>query len=219
MSRISDMLDKILAQYGTSDTMKFFFEAVAEELDLIDTATTDLRGKRWIDTGEGVQLDGIGTIVDRSRVLDKAIPLPFFGFEGQPSSTGFKQARLRSNLESYLSTSNLNDVDYRMVLWSKVTKNNSLCYFDDTITSLQFVFNADTVIVQDADNARYIVGIGKVLSKNEIILANSLDLLVRAGGVKCDFMTNFDADNVFGFSNQKVALGFGQGSFANTFYQ
>lgn len=219
MSRVSDMLDKILAQYGTSETMKYFFEAVAEELDLIDNATTDLKEKRWIDTGEGVQLDGIGTIVDRSRVLQKAIPLQFFGFEGQASATGFSQARFRSYLETYLSSATLSDAEYRLVLWSKVSKNNSLCYFEDTISALQFVFNANTVIVQDADNARYIVGIGKVLSQNEIILANSLDLLVRAGGVKCDFMTNFDADNVFGFSNQKIALGFNQGSFANTFYQ
>ena len=37
------MLDKILAQYGTSETMKYFFEAVAEELDIIDIATTDLK--------------------------------------------------------------------------------------------------------------------------------------------------------------------------------
>ena len=219
MSRISDMLDKILAQYGTSETMKYFFEAVAEELDIIDIATTDLKEKRWIDTGEGVQLDGIGTIVDRSRIIPYAIQLEFFGFYNQNNSTGFSQARFRSFREGYLTSVKLSDPEYRLVLWAKVAKNNSLSYHNDTITALQFVFSTNIAIVEDVGNANYIASIGKKLSNNEIVLANALDLQVRSGGVNCEFMSYFDPLNVFGFSHQKVATGFNQGSFANTFYQ
>ncbi|WP_196595255.1 DUF2612 domain-containing protein [Pectinatus frisingensis] len=217
MSRYGSMINHTLAQYDNSTVMQAAFYAVSEELELIDTILDDLKNKRWIDTGVGTQLDGIGTIVDRSRLVNAAIALEFFGFYGQAGAKGFGQARFRSKDESYLSTANLADPEYRLVLWSKVFKNNSLTYANDTIKSLQFIFDVDNVIVQDAGNAKFMIGIGKTLSANEILLANALDLLIRAGGVGCQFMSDFDG-YAFGFKGQKYAKGFGQAAFASTFY-
>lgn len=217
MSRYDSMINHTLAQYDNSTVMQAFFYAVSDELELIDTILDDLKNKRWIDSGEGVQLDGIGTIIDRSRLINSAIALNFFGFNGQAGAKGFGQARFRDKDESYLSTAKLADPEYRLVLWSKVFKNNSLAYTNDTIKSLQFIFSADNVIVQDAGNAKFMVGVGKTLSANEILLANALDLLIRAGGVGCVFMSSFNGFG-FGFKGQKFAKGFGQAAFASIFY-
>lgn len=217
MSRYDSMLSHKLAQYEDSKVMDAYFYALSSEFDLIDNILSDLRDKRWIDTGEGLQLDGIGTIVDQDRLIEQAVALEFFGFYGQAGARGFGQARFRSRNEPYLSSSTLADPEYRLVLWAKVFKNNSLGYAEDTIKSLQFIFSADTIILEDAGNAKFMIGINKLLTPSEILLANSLELMIRAGGVGCIFMTNFD-NYAFGFKGQKLAKGFGQAPFARIFY-
>lgn len=217
MSRYESMEKHMLAQFSKAEIMQAIFYALAEELDELDTVCNDLKNKRWIDTGEGVQLDGIGTIVDRDRILRDAIALEFFGFSGQANATGFNQARFRGYNEAYLSSYRLEDAEYRMLLWMKVFKNNSYATYEDTIKSLQYTFDAETVVVQDIGNAKFVVGIGKVLSSNEILMANAVDLFIRGCGIGVKFVSNFNK-NVFGFQNQKVASGFGIGAFASSIY-
>lgn len=217
MSRYDSMNKHLLAQFSDTEVMQAIFYAVSEEMQLIDTALKDLKEKRWINTGQGAQLDGIGHIVDRNRLIENAIVISFFGFENQTNTTGFGQARFREYSEPYLSSTSLRDDEYRLILWAKVNKNNSLCYMNDTIKSIQFIFNVDTVILQDIYNAKFIIGIGRILTGNEIVFANALDLIVRPAGVSCQSMTHFDKDNVFGFYNQKIAKGFGQAPLAEIF--
>ena len=69
-------------------------------------------------------------------------------------------------------------------------------------------------IVQTAKNV--IVGIGKVLADNEKLLANAVDLVIRAGGVGLKYKTYYPAA-YFGFLGQPNAQGFGVGSFAHVF--
>lgn len=217
MSRSDSAKSHLLAQYQDKPIMYALIESICEEIDEIDIVITDLKEKRWIDTAIGVQLDGLGDIVDRDRNVDKAIQLTFFGFEGQPNALGFGQARFRSAEESYLSSSILSDEEYRLVLKAKVFKNCSLTYAEDTINSLQFLFDTDKIILSEIGNAKFIVAVGRLLTTNEIIMIKALDLYVRAGGVGCEFMTHFDYGKTFGFANQKGAVGFGQGQFASIF--
>lgn len=211
------MLEHCLAQYADKEVIEAFLSAVATELDSIDSVLYDLKYNRWIDTGSGKQLDGIGTIVSQDRIISDAVAIPFFGFYGQNNTTGFNQARFRSKDESYLSSDTLSDAEYRLVLWAKVSKNNSLGYLEDTIKSVQFIFDTDLVIIQDVGNAKFSIGIGRTITASEKTLAKALDLFIRAGGVSYQFISSFDKDNVFGFSTSKNAKGFGIGKFASIF--
>ena len=209
-----DVIDEKV--YDDKPVLRALLTALGAEMDELNQTINDLKNKRWIDTGEGVQLDGIGEIVDRNRQLDKAIAIKVFGFYGQPNVAGFGQARFRKTNESNLSTYILDDAEYRLVLALKAMKNNSRATAEDTIKSLKYIYNAPTISLEEIGNANVIVGVGKVLSDNEKLLANAVDLVIRAGGVGLKYKTYYPAA-YFGFLGQPNAQGFGIGSFAHTF--
>ncbi len=205
--------DKI---YGDKPVLRAVLTALGEEMDEINGAITDLKNNRWIDTAEGVQLDGIGEIVDRDRQIDEAIAIKVFGFYGQPNVAGFGQARFRGANESNLASYILEDTEYRLVLALKAMKNNSRATAEDTIQSLKYVFNAPTVALQEVGNANIVVAIGRELTDNDMLLANAVDLIIRAGGVGLKYKSFFPGA-YFGFLGQPNAAGFGQGAFARMF--
>ena len=202
--------------YGDKPVLRALLATLGAEMDELNQAINDLKNKRWIDTGKGVQLDGIGEIVDRNRQIDKAIAIKVFGFYGQPNVAGFGQARFRKTKESNFSTYILDDAEYRLVLALKATKNNSRATAEDTIKSLKYIYDAPTISFEEVGNANVIVGIGKTLSDNEKLLANAVDLVIRAGGVGLKYKTYYPAA-YFGFLGQPNAQGFDIGSFAHTF--
>jgi hypothetical protein len=185
-------------------------------MDELNQAVNDLKNKRWIDTAEGVQLDGIGEIVDRDRQIDEAIAIKVFGFYGQPNVAGFGQARFRGANESNLASYILEDTEYRLVLALKAMKNNSRATAEDTIKSLNYVFGAPYIVLQEVGNANLIIGIAKRLTDNEIMLSQAVDLIVKAGGVGIKYKSYFPV-GYFGFLGQPNAAGFGSGSFARIF--
>ena len=202
--------------YDDKPVLRALLTALGAEIDELNQAINDLKNKRWIDTAEGVQLDGIGEIVDRNRQIDKAIAINVFGFYGQPNVAGFGQARFRGANESNLATYILGDSEYKLVLALKAMKNNSRATAEDTIKSLKYIYNAPTISFEEVGNANVIVGIGKVLSDNEKLLANAVDLVIRAGGVGLKYKTYYPAA-YFGFLGQSNAQGFDIGPFAHTF--
>lgn len=202
--------------YGDKPVLRALLTALGAEMNELNQAVNDLKNKRWIDTAEGVQLDGIGEIVDRNRQIDKAIAVQVFGFQGQPNIAGFGEARFRGADESTLATYILDDSEYKLVLALKAMKNNSRATAEDTINSLKYIYNAPAISYEEVGNANVIVGIGKKLTDNEKLLANAVDLVIRAGGVGLKYKTYYPAA-YFGFLGQPNAQGFGVGSFAHIF--
>jgi hypothetical protein len=209
-----DVIDEKI--YGDKPVLRALLTALGEEMNEFNQVVNDLKTKRWIDTAEGVQLDGIGEIVDRDRQIDEAIAIKFFGFYGQPNVAGFGQARFRGTNESNLASYILEDTEYRLVLALKAMKNNSRATAEDTIQSLKYVFNAPTVALQETGNANIVVAIGRELTDNDMLLANAVDLIIRAGGVGLKYKSFFPGA-YFGFLGQPNAAGFGQGAFARMF--
>lgn len=64
---ITNSIARLAAQFQDSTKFKAFITAFLEEFVELETAATDLLDDRWLDTAEGVQLDGIGEIVGRDR--------------------------------------------------------------------------------------------------------------------------------------------------------
>lgn len=214
--RAASMAGHLIGQFSGKPVFAAFLAAIGGELDELDQALADLRDKRWIDTGEGVQLDGIGELVDQSRQVADAVTIPFFAFEGQPNAQGFEVGRFRDDWEGWLTSVNLGDPEYRMVLRAKIRKDTSPGTTEDTIASLRFIFDADRVVIRDCGNAKMAAAIGRRLNENELSVARALDLFVRAGGVGIVDASHFDADNYFGFYGQKDAKGFETGTFADS---
>lgn len=216
IDRAASMAGHLIGQFSGKPVFAAFLAAIGGELDELDQALADLRDKRWIDTGEGVQLDGIGELVNQSRQVADAVTIPFFAFEGQPNAQGFEVGRFRDDWEGWLTSVNLGDPEYRMVLRAKIRKDTSPGTTEDTIASLRFIFDADRVVIRDCGNAKMAAAIGRRLNENELSVARALDLFVRAGGVGIVDASHFDADNYFGFYGQKDAKGFETGTFADS---
>lgn len=214
--RAASMAGHLIGQFSGKPVFAAFLASIGGELDELDQALADLRYKRWIDTGEGVQLDGIGELVNQSRQVADAVTIPFFAFEGQPNAQGFEVGRFRDDWEGWLTSVNLGDPEYRMVLRAKIRKDTSPGTTEDTIASLRFIFDADRVVIRDCGNAKMAAAIGRRLNENELSVARALDLFVRAGGVGIVDASHFDANNYFGFYGQKDAKGFETGTFADS---
>ena len=78
MTHTERMISHLIGQFQDKPVIEAELEALGAELDALRSAFDDLRNKRWIDTGEGAQLDGIGTIVNRSRTIKDSLQIEFF---------------------------------------------------------------------------------------------------------------------------------------------
>ena len=207
------MINHLIMQFSKSVNMQAFLTALGDELDELNKALDDLKNKRWIDTGSGIQLDNIGVLVDRSRTIEGAIQLEFFGFLDQPNTLTFGVGRFRDTTAvPYTVSSVLDDVTYRPVLWHKVAKDTTDGTTESTIESLKFIFNAPFVIIQEKGNAKFDIGIGRELTDNDITLARAINLFIKAGGVGVD-LKYIIPEKYFGFRGQPNAYGFEVGSF------
>lgn len=60
--------DLLVSQFKDSENLNKIVKSLVDEVQEIEDSLDDLRKKRSLDTAEGVQLDGIGDIVDEERV-------------------------------------------------------------------------------------------------------------------------------------------------------
>ena len=211
------MIDRLLMQFANSPYLHGLLNALGTELDLLVQVFDDLKNKRWIDTGEGQQLDGCGEIVVQPRRIGKAIAIPFFGFDDQPGATGFEQGRFRDDREAYLASATLADAEYRQILWAKVAINTTDGTAESTIDSLRRLYNA-RIVLANVGNAKMWISIGRQLTEAEILLANALDLFVVAGGVNIEVKSWFVDGATFGFDDQNMGyVGFDDGMMAEEF--
>ena len=214
MNRTESMVNHLISQFRGKPVISAIIEAIGDELDELDTVFAALRRDRWIDTGVGAQLDGIGDIVARDRTIKKSIPLNYFGFYDQTGMLSFGMGRFREQGESYLSSRRLKDAEYRPVLWAKVFKNTSHATAEETIQALAATFSASKVVLHEEGDAKISYAIGKELTANEKVLADALDLTIRAGGVGVIKHSYFRDGEYFGFLGQTGAKPFEQGILA-----
>lgn len=215
MTHAESMIGHIIGQFQGKPVIEAELDALGAELDALHQAWDDLKNKRWIDTGEGAQLDGIGTIVNRSRNIDASLQLDFFGFEGQDNSQTFGVGKFRSMNETWLASTRLDDEEYRKILWLQVFYNSSQATGDELIHCMQVLFDTQNIVLHEVGNAKILVGIGRRLTANDIRLSRTLHMITVGGGIGLRGVEMFDT-KYFGFLGQPGALTFGEGSFAET---
>lgn len=209
------MKDHLIAQFADKPVIYAELDALGAELDLLRQAFTDLREKRWIDTGEGMQLNGIGTIVDRPRQIDNAIQVEFFGFQEQDNTQTFGIGRFRGDTETWLMSATVADDLYRRILWLKVYKDTARATADDIMHSVAAIFDVEHVTMQELGNAKIMLGIGARLLANNLHFLQAVNLFIRGGGVGIEAVEMYDYKQYFGFLGQPNAKTFGEGIFAD----
>jgi hypothetical protein len=205
-----------LAQHFGKENTEDFVESFYPPLNELDLALQQLYTERWLETSEGAQLDGVGSIVGIARTVANAVYVPFFGFSAQIAGRGFGQARLRHTSEPWAQSSILGDVEYRTLINLKIAINNGHGTAEELMHAFNTTLNVRNTYVVDVGNGNARVYI------NDFILSSDprsqlLDYLVpKAAGVKL-WPYYIDYYHTFGFSNQNMGYyGFGIGVLARS---
>ena len=203
-----------LAQHVGKLTTDGFVRSFYPPLNALDKALNDLFTLRWLETAEGVQLDGIGSIVGITRRQDHAVFLDFFGFSAQISGRGFGQARLRRRNEPWATSLVLGDTEFRTLIKMKIALNNARGTAEEVMAAFNFALNTNRTFVLDVGNATAHIYINAFLMSFDP-RSQLLEYMVpRAAGVKF-WLYYWDADYTFGFINQNMGYkGFGVGILA-----
>ena len=217
LDRIQQGLSRVSSQY--SDREKFLafltsllkFEQEQEDILQLIALQTD------IDIAQGVNLDTIGEIVGISRIIPASIAIQFFGFENQIGATVFGEngqsgigARFREELEPETATSVLADPEYRLLIRAKIVKNHSTGTPEDILKGLNFLFDAESSIVDDLGGMLIAISIGRQLTFQEKAIILQLDILPRPAGVRIQSRNTFNYFDYFGFEGQRNANTFGE---------
>lgn len=223
-------LSRIALQYYESAKFRAYITALLQHSIEIEALFQKMALQVDIDIAEGVNLDVIGIIVGRSRIIPLAIPVGFFGFLDQPGVLPYGEegvlgvgGRFRDESESAFASSVLADPEYRLLLKAKIIKNHSKGYAEDALAGLSMLFGV-TAAVSSNGVMTMQIGVGRELRFWEQVILTDLDLISRPVGVLIDQRVTYDADAYFGFSDQVNAKPYGEegdsalgGKFANEF--
>lgn len=114
----------LLSQYKESPLLREYLLAYISEMDLLFQSIEEVHFGRLLEHAVGAQLDIIGVILQQSR--DVVLPKTHFGFIGAPAVDGMADEAtpleggiFLSENQAGLSTTPLNDFEYRGVLYCK----------------------------------------------------------------------------------------------------
>ena len=192
------------------EVIRLLAENFDEASDIYDYIAKNIN----VLNARGVWLDLIGDIVGVSRVFEKEIQPVFFGFDDQPNTTGFGQARFRELDDKTTASSVLNDDDYRVVIIGKIARNYGDVSEVGVATSVLNMTQADNVLVYQSGPATFSVYVIGLISDNIKSILTGTDIIPRAAGVKMNLFFSGD-DNIFGFADQLGIKGFDVGHFIN----
>lgn len=192
------------------EVIRLLAEDFDEASDIYDYIARNIN----VLNARGVWLDLIGDIVGVSRVFEKEIQPVFFGFDDQPNTTGFGQARFRELDDKTTASSVLNDDDYRVVIIGKIARNYGDVSEVGVATSVLNMTQADNVLVYQSGPATFSVYVIGLISDNIKSILTGTDIIPRAAGVKMNLFFSGD-DNIFGFTDQLGIKGFDVGHFIN----
>ena len=202
-----------LAQFNEKTAIEALVKALLRPTNAINKALQDLIDRRWLDTAEGKQLDGVCEIVGLSRSLVEYLPVTYFGFLHQPSIGGFHAARIKRKHEALATSSAyvLPDHEYRTMLYWKIGINNGHGTVEEIIQSLEQIFGATQVVVTNAGGANLHILISGIADQNHPLLSRIVEFVPRAAGV--GLSVDIGGLETFGFKEFGFA-GFGVGVIA-----
>lgn len=182
-------LDKLPEQFKRKHNIEVLIQAFAAELEELVEVFGELETLRAIKTAYGKQLDGIGEIVNLSRV----------------ESTAYAGI-----VDFYV----LDDERYRLFLMYKALRNANMCTFPELMEICRLLYNVKLLYYREFDDhpAHFQVMVGADFQEWMMGMLNNVNLTVKPGGVSVE-MKFFELE-FFGFKDlNKEARGFGEAKF------
>lgn len=182
-------LGKLPEQFKRKHNIEVLIQAFAAELEELVEVFKELETQRAIHTAYGKQLDGIGEIVNLSRV----------------ESTAYAGI-----VDFYV----LDDDRYRLFLMYKALRNANMCTFPELMEICRLLYNAKLLYYREFNDhpAHFQVMVGAEFQEWMMGMLNNVNLTVKPGGVSVE-MKFFELE-FFGFRDlNKEARGFGEAKF------
>ncbi len=182
-------LDKLPEQFKRKHNMEVLVRAFAAELEELVEVFKELETLRSIKTAFGRQLDGIGEIVNLSRV----------------ESTAY------AGIVDFIV---LEDERYRLFLMYKALRNANTCTYPELMEICRLLYDVKLLYYREMIDhpAHFSVMVGADFQEWMMGMLNNVNLTVKPGGVSIE-LKFFELD-FFGFCDlNKEAKGFGQAKF------
>lgn len=210
-------LSRVAKQYLGSKKFLAYLTAQLLIGNEIEAALQQLLFLPDFTTMLGVNLDMDGAIVGQTRYLKNTILLPFFGFSDDAGAGTFGEegfpsigARFYEEGENPFATSVLSDLDYRLLIQSRIIRNNSKATPEDILNALSFLFATNVVNIDDNGGMAIQLAVGVELTAIQKIIIEQLDILPRPTGVKITGLVSYNSSAYFGFADQPNALPFSE---------
>jgi len=214
---IEQYLDRLAFQFSDSENLKGLLSVHLLDFEDISLSLDDLLSDRYLDTAQGVQLDGIGEIVGLVRPVAPVELVGVFGFLDDPTAQGFSKLSdpdLGGNFVSLGTASQpIGDDLYRTLLRVKIKANKTAMTNEDVIDIISFAFNGILVRYILITNTKPTYEIGKILTQFEMDVILPL-IPVMIGIDEADYKVMHN-ETPFGFSLDDTSLGFGTLADAN----
>lgn len=204
----------VINQLGDSPTYDAVLQWLADNFDKLQ-AILDYVQTINIFEARGVWLDLIGAIVGQSREIPDAIAYEYFGYLGQPSTTGYGQARYYQKGDPLTDSSILPDEEYRKVILARVARNWGDISAIGVVEGLQNIVNTDSIYVERGSmGGIFRVYIGAELDSNSRAIIATLDIIPRGAGIGIEVVTASAPALTFGYRDQLPGFaGYGVGRY------
>jgi hypothetical protein len=208
---IEPYLNRLASQFKDSSNLKELLTSHLLEYDSNSISLDDVLQNRGLETAIGVQLDGIGELVDFKRPFASSDVLGAFGFDLDNTSLGFTDLNdptLGGNFVTLGQTEQpIGDDLYRILLKAKIQSNKTKMTAEDVIKTLSFALDNANVVYTVPVNTQPNYSLGKILNTFEIQVV--LPLIPVMIGIEKNYFNVMYNPNPFGFAGDNETLGFG----------
>jgi hypothetical protein len=179
------MVDRVYAQYADKPKAVAWYGIVPSLAAQIDAAAEQVRNAYDIDAMSGQALDVIGRIVVIDRSFSSFVafdPDAVFGSPELESQFGGDGAQFNST--GGVLSQDVNDQIFRILIRSKISKNNNDASLDGIVTAISFITSATNVMVTDHENMTFSISLGSLLTDAERFVLRTFPVAPRPQGVK-----------------------------------
>lgn len=196
MSTVNFAPDRIYAQYRVHPkTVQWYGITPTLALEICNVYQ-DIRNTYDIDLSIGEQLNIIGRLVGVSRNFEKFIAFDSLLWGQTISGSLIQWGGVDTQWESTgkFVTEEVSDDVYKLILKSKISKNNLNTTLDDIVESIIFITGTDTPIrVIDSEDMSFKVSFQDALDDQSRSVLNTFDVVPRPQGVKYNGFVEYGA--------------------------
>lgn len=214
MTNKSYVRELVINQLGDSPTYDSVLQWLADNFDRLQDILDYVQTINVYEA-RGVWLDLVGAIVGQSREIPDAIAYEYFGYLGQPGTTGYGQARYYQPGDPLTASSILPDKEYRKVILARVSRNWGDISAVGVVEGLQNIVNTESIFVErGTTGGSFRVYIGAELDSNSRAIIATLDIIPRGAGIGIEVVTSSAPAQTFGYRDQLPGFaGYGVGRY------